>query len=131
MASGFAVPAAIVELLAQEVMGQCVVGFREIRTEAEDSAVDARLGFAMEVRPVVEPLEHEPLVDAADHFSSLLAGGVETEVLQRGETIEGDKVPVRAAAPMPRGKLTGEKLGSPAFSCDSRPRDRRQRGGLA
>jgi hypothetical protein len=28
--------------------------------------------------PVVEPLKHEPLVSAVDHFASLLAGGVGT-----------------------------------------------------
>ncbi len=72
-----AVPAAIFELLAQDFVGQCVVGFVEICAKAEDSAVDAGLGFAVKVRPVVEPLKHEPLVDAADHFAGLLAGGIE------------------------------------------------------
>jgi len=43
----FAVPAAIFELLAQELIGQCVVRFFEIRTDAEDSAVDAGLRFAV------------------------------------------------------------------------------------
>jgi hypothetical protein len=42
----FAVPAAIFELLAQELIGQCVARFFEIRADAEDSAVDARLRFA-------------------------------------------------------------------------------------
>src|SRR5437899_11442372 len=94
----FAVPAAIFELLAQELIGQCIVRFLEIRTDAEDSAVDAGLCFAVKVRPVVKRLEHEPLANAVDHFASLLAGGVETEVLQGDETVEGDKVPV----PLPR-----------------------------
>ena len=31
------------------------------------------------------------LVDAVDHFASLLAGGVETEVLQDDEGVEGNK----------------------------------------
>ena len=34
-------------------------------------------------------LKHEPLVNAVDHFASLLAGGVETEVLQDDETVKG------------------------------------------
>ncbi len=75
----------------QELLGQCVVRFFEIRADAEDSAVDAGLRFAVKVRPVVEPLKHEPLVDAVDHFASLLAGGVETEVHQDDETVEGNE----------------------------------------
>ena len=117
----FAVPSAVFELLAQELPGQCVVGLLEVRADAQDSAVDAGLGFAVKVRPVVEPLKHEPLVDAVDHFASLLAGGVETEVLQDGETKEGDEVPFRPAAPVPGRSLAGEELGSPAFGCDAGP----------
>ena len=128
----FAVPAAIFELLAQELLGQCVVRFFEIRADAEDSAVDAGLRFAVKERPVVEPLKHEPLVDAVDHFASLLAGGVETEVHQDDESVEGNQQapvllrhigspPARARAPVAGGRLAGEKLGSPAFGCDARP----------
>src|SRR5205814_2333893 len=76
----FAVPAAIFELLAQELICQCVVRFFEIRADAEDSAVDAGLRFAVKERPVVVPLKYEPLFDAVDHLASLPAGGVETEV---------------------------------------------------
>src|SRR6266516_8162051 len=82
---------AVCELLAQELIGQCVVRFLEIRPDAKDSAVDAGLRFAVKERPVVEPLKHEPLVDAVDHFASLLAGGVETEILQDDESIESNK----------------------------------------
>ena len=127
----FAVPAAIFELLAQELIGQCVVRFFEIGAEAENSAVDAGLRFAVKERPVVERLKHEPLVDAVDHFASLLAGGVETEVLQDDESVEGDKQAAvsfgksslhpGAAAPVAGGRLAGEKLGAPAFGCDARP----------
>ncbi len=42
-----AVPAAILELLIQKLTGQCVVRLLEIRTDAEDSAVDAGLCFAV------------------------------------------------------------------------------------
>src|SRR6185437_6813834 len=52
----FAVPAAIFELLIQQLIGQCVIWFFEIRADAEDSAVDAGLRFAMKERPIVEPL---------------------------------------------------------------------------
>ena len=58
------------------------------KTDAEDSAVDAWLCFAAKVRPVIEALKHEPLVNAVDHFASLLAGGVETEVHQDDEAVE-------------------------------------------
>src|SRR6266567_1893803 len=128
----FAVPAAIFELLAQELIGQCVVRFLEIRTKAEDSAVDAGLRFAVKERPVVQPLKHEPLVDAVDHFASFLAGGVETEVHQDNETVEGNKQasvllrqivspPAGAPAPVASKRLAGEKLRSPAVACDARP----------
>src|SRR5882757_8663091 len=105
----FAIPAAIFELLPQELLGQRVIRLLEIRTKAEDSAVDAGLGFAVKVRPVVEPLKHEPLVDAVDHFASLLAGGVETDVLQGDETVEGNKVPLPRVAPVAGRRLGGEK----------------------
>src|SRR5437773_5244745 len=87
----FAVPAAIFELLAQELIGQCVVWLFEIRAEAEDSAIDTGLRFAVKVRSMVELLKHEPLVNAVDHFASLLAGGVETKVLQDDQSVEGNK----------------------------------------
>ena len=127
----FAVPAAIVELLAQELIGQCVVRFFEIRANGEDSAVNAGLRFAVKEGPVVEPLKHEPLVDAVDHFASLLAGGIETEVHQDDETVEGNKqaslrlrqiVSPPAGGPAPRAsrRLEGEKVGSPAFGSDTR-----------
>src|SRR5580658_6417806 len=109
-----AVPAAILELLAQELLGQRVVRPLEIRTDAEDSAVDAGLRFAVKVRTVVERLKHKPLADAVDHFASLLAGGVETKVLQHDESGESNKVPLGPAAPVAGRRLAGEKLGSPA-----------------
>ena len=72
-------------------MGQCVVLFFEIRAQAEDSAINAGLRFAVKEGPVVERLKHEALVDAVDHFASLLAGGVETKVLQHDQSVEGHK----------------------------------------
>lgn len=84
---GFPVPAAIFELLLEELIGQCVIRFFEIRADAEDSAVDAGLRLAVKERPVAELLKHEALVDALDHFARLLADGVETEVLQDGESV--------------------------------------------
>src|SRR5206468_9055503 len=98
-----------------------VVRFLEIRTDAENSAVDAGLRFAVQERPVIERLKHEPFVDAVDHSASLLAGGIETEVLQDDETPEGNKIPLRPAAPVAGRRLAGEKLGSPAFGRDARP----------
>ena len=82
----FAVPAAILELFVRELIGQRVVPFFEVRADAEDSAVDAGLGFAVKVGSVVEPL-----VDPIDHFASLLAGRVETEVLQDDQRVKRNK----------------------------------------
>jgi hypothetical protein len=138
----FAVPAAILELLAQKSIGQCVVGFFEIRADGKNSTVDAGLRFAVKERPVVEPLKHEPLVDAVDHFVSLLAGGVETEVLQDDESVEGNQhasvlfgqivsPPAGALAPVASRRLGGEELGSPAFGCDARPLGCNRAGGFA
>src|SRR2546428_13967492 len=72
---------------------------------------------------MVERLNHEPLVDAVDHFASLLAGGVETEVLQDDESVEGNKqaAVLLRPAPVASRRLEGKKLGSPAFGCDARP----------
>src|SRR5208283_2144055 len=139
---GFAVPTAIFELLAQELMGQRVVRLSEICADTEDSAVDAGLRFAIKERPVVEPLEHEPLLDAVDHVASRLAGGVETEVHQHDKTVEGNQQasvfsrqivspPAGALAPVASRRLAGQKLGSPTFGCDARPLGCNGVGGLA
>jgi len=127
----FAVPAAIFELLAQELIGQCIVRFFEIRADGQDSPVDAGLRFTVKERPVVKRLKDEPLVDPVDHFAGLLAGGVETEVHQHGKSVEGNQQasvllphivsrPAWAAAPVADRRLAGEKLSSPAFGCDAR-----------
>ena len=65
--------------------------FFEIRADGEDSAVDAGLRFAVKERPLVKPLKHQPLVDAVNHFASLLAGGVETEIHQDDESVKGNQ----------------------------------------
>jgi hypothetical protein len=83
---------------------QCVIRFFEICADCEDSAVDAGFCFAVKERPFIELLEHEPFIDTGDHLASLLACGVETEVHQDNERIEGDKVPLRPA------QVTGGKL---------------------
>jgi hypothetical protein len=138
----FAVPAAIFELLAQESRGQCLVRFLEIRADGENSAIDAGLRFAVKERPVVEGLKHQPLVDAVDHFTSLPAGGVETEVLQDDKRVEGNQQARvllwqivsahRGAHPPVAGRrLEREKSGSPAFSCDARPLGRDRLGDFA
>ena len=120
-------------MLAQELIGQRVVGFFEIRTDAENSAVDAGLAFAVEKEPVVMPLKHEPLVDTVDHFASLFAGRVETEILQDVERVEGNQQAPVLLGPAPRtsSRLEGEKLGSPAFGCDTRPLGGDRAGGFA
>src|SRR4029077_11925444 len=122
----------IFELLAQELIGQCVVGFFEIRAEAEDSAIDAGLRFAVKEGPVLERLKHEPLVDAVDHLASLFARGVETEVLQDDQRVEGNKQAsvLLRPAPVASRRLKGEKLGSPAFGCDAGPLVRNRAGGF-
>jgi len=71
--------------------------------------------------PVVVPLKHEPLVDAVDHFASLLVGGVETQVHQDDETVQGNQqASVLVGAAPASGGLEGEKLGSPTFGCHTR-----------
>jgi hypothetical protein len=40
---------------------------------------------------VVQRLEHQSFVDPANHFSRLLAGGVEAEVHQHDEGVESDE----------------------------------------
>ncbi len=71
-------------------MGERIVRFFEIRAETQDSAVDAGLGFAVKERAVLETLEHQPIFDAVDHFASLRAGGIKTEVHQDDESVEGE-----------------------------------------
>src|SRR5262249_48686632 len=108
--------------LTEELIRQSVVRLFEIRAEAEDSAVDAGLCLALKKRPVVVILEHEPLVDAVDHFASLLAPWVETEVFQDDKSVEGKKqawIFVRPASVAGR-RLKREKLSSPALCRDAR-----------
>jgi hypothetical protein len=128
----FAVPAAVFELLGQEPVGQGVVRFFEIRSDSEDSAVDAGLCFAVEERPVVERLEHDAPLDAVDHLASRLARGVETEILQNDQSVKSNEHASvlfpqiraevsRGIAPVAGRGLDGEKLGAPAFRCNARP----------
>ena len=95
----------------------------------------------MQVRPVVEPPKHEPLVDAVDHFASLFARGIQTEVHQDSEAVEGNKQlsivlrqflspPARAAAPVATRRLAGEQLRAPALGRDARPLGRNHIGGF-
>jgi hypothetical protein len=58
-----------------------VIWFFEIRANRKNPAVDAGLHFTVKERLIIVPLKHKPLLDTVDHFASLLAGGVETEVL--------------------------------------------------
>jgi hypothetical protein len=126
----FTVPAAVLKLLGEELIGERVVGLLEIGADAEDAAVDAGLGFAMEIWAIVEPLEDEMFVDAGDHAASLFAGGVEAEVFQGGEAVEGDEKvamgfghfrPPRsgAATPVALWRLAREEFGPPAFGGDT------------
>jgi hypothetical protein len=85
--------------------------------------VDAGLRLAVKKRPVVVILKHKPLINAVNHFACLRGGGIETEVLQDDESVQGKKqawVFLRPG-PVTRRSLDGEKLGSPAFGCDARP----------
>ena len=108
-------------------------GFLKYEPMPKNSAVDTRLGFAVKIRPVVQPLEDEPLVDPVDHFAGLPAGGVETEVHQDGETVEGNKQvpvvlrqigspPTRGPAPVAGSSLAGEEVWSPQPSVATRER---------
>ena len=70
-----------------------------------------------------EPPAFTPLVDAVDHFASLLAGRVDTEVHQDDESVEGNKQAsvLLRPAPVTSRRLECEKSGPPAFACDARP----------
>ena len=74
----------------------------------------------MEIRTVVERLEHQPLTDAVDHSARLFTPRIETKVLQNDKTVEGNQVPFRPASPMSARTLTRETLSSPAFCCHAR-----------
>ena len=128
-------------MLGQELVGERVIRLFEIRSDSEDSAVDAGLGFSLEERPIVESLENQPLLDATDHFETLFARGVEAEVLQDDETVksnEQDSVPLwqiraevrRGLTPVAGRGLESEKLCSPAFRCDARPLGSDRGGGF-
>src|SRR5215469_18327011 len=93
-----------------------------MRTEGEDSSVDAGLGFAVKERPIFERLKHESLVDAVDHLASLLADGIEAEVHQHDKAVESNKQASILVRPTPvaRRGLEGEKLGSPTFASYAR-----------
>jgi hypothetical protein len=109
--------------------GQLTVRFFKIRADGEDSAADAGLGFAVKERPVVERLKHEPLVDPVDpqrivlssDFAGLLTRGIETEVHQNDETVEGNQQAsvLLRSAPVTGGRLEGEEFGPPTFDCDA------------
>src|SRR5262249_40541748 len=118
-----AVPASILELLAQELAGQRLVRLFEIGAEAEDSAVDAGLRFAVKKAPVVVILKPEPALDAADHFAGIGARRIETEVLQDDQSVEGKEQAWAFLRPAPVAgtRLERENLRSPAFRCDARP----------
>lgn len=66
-----------------------MVRFVEVRADSEDSPVDAGLRFTVKERKVVARLKYETFVDAIDHSACWLAGGVETEVRQHDETVQG------------------------------------------
>src|SRR5215475_4777434 len=72
----FAVPAAIFQLLVQQLIRESVVGCFEIRAEGEDSPVNTWFGFAVKETAVAVPLKNEMLVDTINHFAGLLAAGV-------------------------------------------------------
>src|SRR5262249_41661956 len=98
-----------------------VVGFLEICAEPENSAIDARLRFAVEKLPVAVLLKNQMPVDPIDHLASLLAGWIEAEVLQDNEHIERDQQAQVVPRPHAIPGLQGEKLSAPAFARDARP----------
>src|SRR5215472_14480582 len=98
----------------------------EIRSQGEDSAVDARLRFTVKKWTVVERLEDEALVDAVDHFAGLLAGRIEAEVHQDDQAVERNEQAsvLLRPAPVASGRLEGEKFGPPTCGRDTGPLDR-------
>lgn len=106
-------------MLAQKQAGQFVIRLEEIRADSKDTAVDARLRFAVKKRPVVEPFVDEPLGDTADHHLCRLAGWVEAKIHKCDNRVEGCEVFLRPT-PITRRSLEGEEFRPPTFRCDAR-----------
>ena len=102
----------------------------EVRADRDDAAVDARLDLALEEahRPVVVPAR---IAHAGDRCSHLVAGRIDTEVVEQLQREEGrgEQRRERAAAPQPgRGSCSAKQPRAPALGRDPRPfgRDRRR-----
>ena len=79
---GLAVPAAVLELLAEQAVEQPVAGRAEIGARGEDPAVDAGLGLAVEEGPAVELPPGDALAHQADRLADRLVRRIRTKILQ-------------------------------------------------
>src|SRR5258706_310611 len=80
-----AVPTAVLELLAQESVGQPIVRNAEVSAGPEDRAVDAGLGLAVEERPAVELVVRDVFAHELDGSAHALIGRIHAEILQHYE----------------------------------------------
>ena len=123
---------------ARALTGSQQTGDAFVRATLEAALADAELRTAIGEGRVAlyrafNKVWSSAFVDTVDHFASLFAGRVETEILQDVERVEGNQQAPVLLGPAPRtsSRLEGEKLGSPAFGCDTRPLGGDRAGGFA
>src|SRR5262249_14226054 len=115
-ALGFAVPAAIRELLAQQSIDEPIPPLAEVRAERDDAAVDAGLDLTLEEGRVSEPGSPGDVVaDTIDRGARARARRVEPQVAQEQERVQ-IRPPERrrdAVTPLAVGALPIEQLRAP------------------
>src|SRR6185503_1385855 len=104
----FAVPPAIVHLLAEQPVHEPPNVLPEIRTDGDDPAIDARLDLAREERLVVPPMPGHVVTDQREGATGLGAGRVEPHIAEPQERKETGLLRIlRVAAPAAIGLLAG------------------------
>src|SRR5262249_8957237 len=117
-----AIPAAILELLADETAGETLRRTPEVGAEREGASVDARLHFAVEER-----LRAKRLVPSEARLKPLhrvVDGGVRGIDAGRAQQLHREErrqpVGLVVAVPRPVRSLPGEDLGAEALTRDAR-----------
>src|SRR4051794_12475000 len=111
-----AVPAAILELLAEQALEQPVDFSAEIGARPQYPPVDAGLGFAVEERTAVELPPPDAVLHEADRLAHLFVGRIRAQILQQGERVVGGHPAVLAVVtPIAVFRLQAEQLGAPTL----------------
>lgn len=116
-----AVPAAVVELIADETSREALTGAAEVGSNSERAPVDTRLNLAFEERLLAERLVPAKARRKARHCrDNWRVGGVGAGCAQELRSEEGRK-PVGRVSSVSRAvrSLTGENLCAKAFSRDA------------